>query len=57
MIQEKLDFSRGEDIGSGPYPGALANELDGIPIKQLMPPDVIEEHRHQVADFDATASG
>jgi hypothetical protein len=44
MIQEELDFSRGEDIGSGPSLGALANELDGIPIKQLTPPGMIEEH-------------
>jgi hypothetical protein len=57
MVQEELDFSRGQDIGSGPSLGALANELDGIPIKQLMPPGMIEEHRHQVADFGATASG
>jgi hypothetical protein len=35
MIQEELDFSRGKDIGSDPSLGALANELDGIPIKQL----------------------
>jgi hypothetical protein len=57
MIQEELDLSGDEDIGSDPSLGALANELDGIPVKQLMPPGMVEKHRHQIADLGTTASG
>jgi hypothetical protein len=56
IIQKQLDFGGDEHIRRGPPLRALANELDGIAIKQLIPTGVIKEYRHQVPDFGARAS-
>jgi hypothetical protein len=51
-----MDFSDAEDFREGSALRALADHADGIAIKEIVSPGMIEKHAYEVTNFGARSS-